>query len=218
MISRKFMGVLVTGALFGAPDVAWAVCGDGVRELLEQCDDGNLMSMDGCSATCTTEAGYSCVEAGNLFAFTGKEQAAGTPAGNWDRPSPFVVVQLANNAASVYNTNVPADAGEIIFNMRVDTGNTDDDFIGWTIGLDAGELSSTGTAGDRDYLLFNWKQGDQGTRTPGLWFNRVTGPATGGNVVNSDMWSSTGNVAKISEGNRFGTAGWERGRWYQVRI
>jgi cysteine-rich repeat protein len=31
------------------------VCGNGVREGAEQCDDGNTVNMDGCSATCTFE-------------------------------------------------------------------------------------------------------------------------------------------------------------------
>jgi len=37
-----------------APPVA-AVCGNGSRELGEQCDDGNTAGGDGCSATCTLE-------------------------------------------------------------------------------------------------------------------------------------------------------------------
>jgi cysteine-rich repeat protein len=36
------------------------VCGDGVLGGAEACDDGDTMGMDGCSATCTVEAGYSC--------------------------------------------------------------------------------------------------------------------------------------------------------------
>jgi fibro-slime domain-containing protein len=32
------------------------VCGDGVKEGSEQCDDGNLIPYDGCSPTCTIEA------------------------------------------------------------------------------------------------------------------------------------------------------------------
>ena len=145
MIAKKWMSVLVTGALFGVPNMAWAICGDGVREVTEQCDDGNMTSMDGCSDTCTVETGYSCIESASLFALTGTVQAAGTPAGMWQRPSDYMAVQTQNNAASVYNTNVPADAGEVIFNMRVDAGSSDDDFIGWTIGLDPGEFSLTAT-------------------------------------------------------------------------
>lgn len=36
------------------------VCGDGTYESPESCDDGNIASGDGCSSTCTVEAGYAC--------------------------------------------------------------------------------------------------------------------------------------------------------------
>ncbi len=39
------------------------VCGDGIKEGFEQCDDGNLIPYDGCSPTCTIEpkcAGGTC--------------------------------------------------------------------------------------------------------------------------------------------------------------
>ncbi len=37
------------------------VCGNGVREGSEMCDQGNTDPDDGCSATCTVEAQWSCV-------------------------------------------------------------------------------------------------------------------------------------------------------------
>ena len=37
-----------------------AFCGDGVRGMLEACDDGNVESGDGCSATCEGEPGLDC--------------------------------------------------------------------------------------------------------------------------------------------------------------
>ncbi|MBU0458666.1 hypothetical protein KKF03_04420, partial [Patescibacteria group bacterium] len=36
------------------------VCGNGVQEPGEECDDSNLIDGDGCSATCETEIPYSC--------------------------------------------------------------------------------------------------------------------------------------------------------------
>ncbi len=36
------------------------VCGNGVVELGEDCDDGNTNSGDGCSSTCNSESGWSC--------------------------------------------------------------------------------------------------------------------------------------------------------------
>lgn len=35
-------------------------CGDGVVNSTEDCDDGNTLSGDGCSATCSVESGWSC--------------------------------------------------------------------------------------------------------------------------------------------------------------
>jgi cysteine-rich repeat protein len=45
---------LVSGDTNGKRDLFLraAVCGDGVRELGEECDDGNTTEADGCSATC----------------------------------------------------------------------------------------------------------------------------------------------------------------------
>ncbi|MES2518978.1 MAG: choice-of-anchor D domain-containing protein, partial [Bacteroidota bacterium] len=43
--------------------VAYAICGNSIREEGEQCDDGSLTSGDGCSSTCQIESGYSCVGA-----------------------------------------------------------------------------------------------------------------------------------------------------------
>lgn len=45
-------------ALQGASCVG--VCGDGKLALDESCDDGNLISGDGCDSTCHVETNYSC--------------------------------------------------------------------------------------------------------------------------------------------------------------
>ena len=33
---------------------------DGIREALEECDDGNALSGDGCAPDCTIETGFVC--------------------------------------------------------------------------------------------------------------------------------------------------------------
>jgi fibro-slime domain-containing protein len=50
----------------GGPCVQAAAnsCGDGIVAGIEQCDDGNTNSGDGCSSTCAAEAGYTCTTPG----------------------------------------------------------------------------------------------------------------------------------------------------------
>jgi cysteine-rich repeat protein len=38
-----------------------SVCGNGIIELGEQCDDDDTINGDGCSSSCTVESGYTCV-------------------------------------------------------------------------------------------------------------------------------------------------------------
>jgi cysteine-rich repeat protein len=38
-------------------------CGDGLRQGSEECDDGNGVSLDGCSSNCIVEAGFACSKA-----------------------------------------------------------------------------------------------------------------------------------------------------------
>jgi len=39
-----------------------AVCGNGIREAGEECDDGNTNNFDGCSQNCTVELNYLCIK------------------------------------------------------------------------------------------------------------------------------------------------------------
>jgi cysteine-rich repeat protein len=41
-----------------------SICGNSQKEPPEECDDGNLEPFDGCSASCTIEAGWSCSQLG----------------------------------------------------------------------------------------------------------------------------------------------------------
>jgi len=53
--------VTLTPAADAGPDLpGGGLCGDGIRERSEQCDDGNTISGDGCSRSCQIEANYEC--------------------------------------------------------------------------------------------------------------------------------------------------------------
>ena len=48
----------------GSPCMSTIACGDGVVGTTETCDDRNHAADDGCSATCQTEAGWTCTTPG----------------------------------------------------------------------------------------------------------------------------------------------------------
>ena len=48
-----------------APPPFAGVCGNAQRDNVEQCDDGNQLSGDGCSQFCTFEEGYTCPARGS---------------------------------------------------------------------------------------------------------------------------------------------------------
>jgi len=59
-------------------------CGNGVVDDGETCDDGNFAGGDGCSASCTVECGYLCLEPGQscIAGFNGVQcDSAGPPFG-----------------------------------------------------------------------------------------------------------------------------------------
>jgi fibro-slime domain-containing protein len=57
-------GASCNGCSTDAPQVA--VCGDGVLQAGEKCDDGNSVPGDGCSGICTIEQGFVCPVPGSL--------------------------------------------------------------------------------------------------------------------------------------------------------
>lgn len=61
-------------ACAGTPPVV-AVCGNGTAEAPEQCDDGDLQDLDGCSSTCTLEPSHQVVATGQTTCWN----SAGSP-------------------------------------------------------------------------------------------------------------------------------------------
>jgi cysteine-rich repeat protein len=63
------LGVALSFATLQAACPADAICGNGVLEVPEQCDDNNLFNLDGCSSACTVEVaicGNGIIESGEL--------------------------------------------------------------------------------------------------------------------------------------------------------
>jgi cysteine-rich repeat protein len=76
---RTFLAPLSALALL-FHGTAHAACGDAISDPGEACDDGNLVSGDGCDGTCAREAGFAC-DAPSGFLFSGVNQGFETDDG-----------------------------------------------------------------------------------------------------------------------------------------
>lgn len=90
----------------------------------------------------------------------------------------------------------------------------DDDFIGFVLGYNAGDLGNNSA----DYLLIDWKRGTQsfgswGTGLAGLAISRVTGA-----ISEPEAWSHTGDVDELQRATNFGNTGWVHGQTYTFDI
>ena len=130
-------------ALWGMSSVVHAACGDGEADKTEDCDDGNTDDGDGCDSTCVVEDGWDCVDATFELDFTEVVYNDGHSSPSWSISSDLrTVTQSVNSDAAVYMSTLPATGVTIEMEMRVGT-SSDDDFIGFVIGFEAGDGSAS---------------------------------------------------------------------------
>ena len=163
LMSRAYLSIKLSSALVAmlglllAPSIALAVCGDGVVDTGETCDDLNTTSGDGCDASCQPEAGWTCAPASFALDFNEVLYDDGTPPVWTVSTDGLTVYQSQNASPAIYGSTLPAPGVTIGFTLSVQT-SADDDFIGWSIGYEQGENVDS----NADWLLFDWKQADQG--------------------------------------------------------
>lgn len=85
--------------------------------------------------------------------------------------------------------------------IKVNT-SSDDDFIGFFLGYQAGELNSTSA----DFWMIDWKQGDQSPAVDGLALSHVTGDMT--LAPENDFWQHVGSVTEVQRATNLGSTGW----------
>lgn len=133
-----------------------------------------------------------------------------TPGGgsNWviqNAPANDAVLQTVNGDPTVfYEAGDMAQGRALAGNITVTTTG-DDDFIGFVLGYQAGDLSSNST----DFLLVDWKQNNQSpsgcaaSASRGLAISRVTDANTA-----CDYWPHLGGVQELKRANTLDDTGW----------
>lgn len=123
-------------------------------------------------------------------------------AGNWIvQPGNNAVLQTVNGVPTVYYSDYMAFGNQLSGTIRVNT-SSDDDFIGFVVGFNPGELVGTTS----DFLLIDWKQLNQTTAPAGLALSHVTG----GLHDNDGAWGHNPSfgVTELARGATLGSTGW----------
>ncbi|WP_427981908.1 hypothetical protein [Agarivorans sp.] len=117
--------------------------------------------------------------------------------GNWQvQTGNDAVRQSVNGAPTVFfDSSLSALDAAMSGSISVRT-SSDDDFIGFVLGYQSGELNSASA----DFWLVDWKQGTQSEAARGLALSHVTGT--------QDYWRHTGSVNEIARGATLGSTGW----------
>ena len=126
------------------------------------------------------------------------------------------VLQSLNGDPTFFYSDYDAIGGTLTGAISVvDPNPWDDDFIGFALGFQPGDTTNPAA----DYLLVDWKKGDQdyspwgGYGYKGLAISRVTGVTD-----NTDFWTHTGVVEELQRGSNLGNVGWQDGVEYEFRI
>jgi fibro-slime domain-containing protein len=134
------MTVTSDGGCVGAActDATMAICGDGMIEPGETCDDGNSVPGDGCSGVCTVEAGYSCptVNAPCVYTLTrvcgdgikeGDESCDDGNTTNGDGCSSVCEVESGFSCGAANTPCTPTQTAAVCGNKKVEFGEQCDD-------------------------------------------------------------------------------------------
>ncbi len=200
----------------GLPGVAQAVCGDGILDASEECDDLNTTAGDGCDASCLIEDGFECVDASFALDFAetlvSSDPTHSSPAWSLSGDG-TTLTQSLNALPAVYVSTLPAAGVSMTFELSVNT-TSDDDFIGWAIGYDSGEYASSGA----DWLLFDWKQLDQNWDGYDAWAGLRMYRVSGAIDSSYELWEHSDSVTEIAQALTLGSTGWADNTTYTVQV
>ncbi len=159
-----------------------------------------------------------CLASGGVFAVpvdlsSWSEEGGGT----WTLQSGNnAVIQSINGDPTIYHNGLDSQGSQLSGEITVQTTG-DDDFIGFVLGYNSGDISSSST----DYLLIDWKQSNQsgffgGTSLAGLSISRVTDVLDDG--AGAWLHESSDGVEELQRATNLGSTGWVDNTTYEFDL
>ena len=129
-------------------------------------------------------------------------------AGTWTvQAGDDAVVQSINGNPTVFFDGTSNAQGTALRGNITVANDGDDDFIGFVLGYQDGEITST----NADFWLIDWKQGQQDGQTPGLALSHVVGDlsnSTTPGITDSAWWQHTDPVFEKIRASTLGLTGY----------
>ncbi|MEH6627930.1 MAG: PEP-CTERM sorting domain-containing protein [Motiliproteus sp.] len=120
------------------------------------------------------------------------------------------VLQTVNGRPTVFfDPTVTSTQGNALSGKITVTTSGDDDFIGFVLGYNSGELLPSSA----DYYLVDWKQGDQNPAVDGMALSRVTDGS-----VDNNFWQHVSGVTELERAATLGSTGWNDFQEYDFNI
>ncbi|MCB1690737.1 MAG: PEP-CTERM sorting domain-containing protein [Halioglobus sp.] len=124
-------------------------------------------------------------------------------AGTWTvQPGNDSVLQSINGLPTTFfKPGSNAQGTALSGTIKVNT-SSDDDFVGFFLGYQDGELNST----NADFWMIDWKQSNQSPAVDGLALSHVTGNMS--TAPENDFWQHVGTVNEVQRATNLGSTGW----------
>ena len=201
--------IILMLASMGVSNIAHAVCGDGTLDTnTEACEDGNLINGDGCDDTCAVEGNWVCNAAEFNLDFS-EVLGGGTPPSWVVSSDGRVLTQGTNSAAGIFVSTLPAVGVTAEFTIGV-TSTTDNDWIGWAVGYQSGDVTNP----NAEWILFDWTFGN----ATGLVMSRIEGAANEIDFWGHTSTTNTASITEISRGLTLGNTGWTQGVNHHIEM
>lgn len=119
------------------------------------------------------------------------------------------VFQSLNSAPSVFfESGANAQNTIISGNITVET-SSDDDFIGFVLGYQDGEMQNSTS----EFMLIDWKKRNQSPATVGMAISLVKDA-----TLEDDFWTHSGGITEVARANNLAATGWVTNQTYTFDI
>lgn len=128
----------------------------------------------------------------------------GTSGGSWNlQTGNNAVLQTTNGSPTIFHNDLDSQGSALSGTIKVQT-TSDDDYVGFVLGYNNGDLTNTAA----DYILIDWKQGNQNVNGWGYGEAGLSISKVEGELSEADAWAHTGNVTELDRATNLGSTGW----------